>query len=76
MVYAAALLPAYYPGRAVKRACQLVAGAVGLQVLAGVTNIFLSAPGQMQVVHLLFANLAWISLILLAATLRMSEPAH
>ncbi|HEX3851922.1 MAG TPA: COX15/CtaA family protein, partial [Polyangiaceae bacterium] len=75
VVYAAALLPAYLPGRALKRACQYVAGAVCLQVLAGVTNIFLSAPGPMQVIHLLLANLAWISLILLAATARTAEPA-
>src|SRR5450432_791684 len=76
VVYAAALLPAYCPGRAVKRACQYVAGAVCLQVLAGVANVFLSAPGPMQVIHLLLANLAWISLVLLAAAARVAEPAR
>jgi heme A synthase len=76
VVYAAALLPSYCPGRAVKRACQYLAGAVCLQVLAGVTNVFMSAPGQLQVTHLLLANLAWISLILLAATARTAEPAR
>jgi cytochrome c oxidase assembly protein subunit 15 len=75
VVYAAALLPAYCPGHAVKRASQYLALAVCLQVLAGVTNIFLSAPGQMQVIHLLLANVAWISLILLAASVRTAEPA-
>ena len=76
VVYAAALLPAYCPGRAVKRACQYVAGAVCLQVLAGLANVFLSAPGPMQVIHLLLANLAWISLVLLAAAVRVAEPAR
>jgi heme a synthase len=75
VVYAAALLPAYCPGRAVKRASQYLALAVSLQVLAGVTNIFLSAPGQMQVIHLLLANVAWISLVFLAASARTPEPA-
>jgi heme A synthase len=74
VVYAAALLPAYCPGRAVKRASQYLTLAVSLQVLAGLTNVFLSAPGQMQVVHLLLANLAWISLIFLAASARTAEP--
>jgi heme A synthase len=70
VAYAAALLPAYRATSAsVKRASQALAGAVCLQVLAGVVNIGFSAPGEMQVVHLLFANLTWISLIFLAATL-------
>jgi heme A synthase len=76
VVYATALLPAYCPGRAVKRASQWLAFAVILQVLAGVTNVFFSAPGALQVVHLLLANLAWISLILLAASARTAEPAR
>jgi heme A synthase len=74
VVYAAALLPAYCPGRAVKRASQLVAGAVSLQVLVGVCNVFFSAPGPLQVAHLLSANLAWIALILLAASALRAEP--
>ncbi|HEY1533658.1 MAG TPA: COX15/CtaA family protein [Polyangiaceae bacterium] len=74
VVYAAALLPAYCPGRAVKRASQYLALAVCLQVLAGVTNVLLSAPGQMQVIHLLLSNVAWISLVFLAASARTPEP--
>ncbi len=75
VAYAAALLPAYRPGPGVKRASQCLAGAVCLQVLAGVVNIGLSAPGALQVVHLLLANLTWVCLILLAATLRRApEP--
>ncbi len=70
VAYAAALLPAYRPGTRVRRASQCLAGAVCLQVMAGVVNIGLSAPGLLQIVHLLLANLTWICLILLAATLR------
>jgi heme A synthase len=70
VAYAAALLPAYRAASPnVKRASQALAGAVCLQVLAGVVNIGFSAPGGMQVVHLLFANLTWICLIFLAAAL-------
>jgi len=44
---------------------RFVAAAVIAQVLAGVVNILLSAPGWMQIVHLLLANVLWISLIFL-----------
>ncbi len=42
---------------------------VGAQLLAGVVNLLLLAPVWMQIVHLLLADLLWISLILFAATL-------
>jgi cytochrome c oxidase assembly protein subunit 15/protoheme IX farnesyltransferase len=34
---------------------------VCLQLLAGVLNVWLSAPGWMQVVHLALANLLWLA---------------
>jgi cytochrome c oxidase assembly protein subunit 15 len=34
---------------------------VGLQVLLGGTNIVLAAPGWLQIVHLLGAQLVWVS---------------
>jgi heme A synthase len=70
MTYVAMLMPGYRRGSTVRRASQCLAGAVCLQVMAGVVNIWLSAPGPMQVVHLLLANLAWIVVIVLAAALR------
>jgi cytochrome c oxidase assembly protein subunit 15 len=76
VAYSAALIPSYCSGRAVKRTSQLLAGAVCLQVLAGVVNIGLSAPGPIQVVHLFLANLAWISLILLSAAARSAPTAR
>lgn len=46
--------------------------AVFAQVAAGVVNILLSAPGWMQIVHLLLANVLWLALIFLAlSTLRV-----
>jgi heme a synthase len=72
VAYAAAVLPDYRSSRDVKRLSLISAGCVILQVSAGALNIFLSAPGYLQVAHLLLANLTWISLILLAAALRVA----
>jgi heme A synthase len=45
-----------------------LAGLVAVQWLAGVTNVALLAPVWMQLLHLLLADLVWIMLVLLAAT--------
>jgi heme A synthase len=45
----------------------IMLGCLGAQVLAGATNLLLLAPGWMQMVHLLLADLLWISLVLLCA---------
>jgi heme a synthase len=44
-----------------------VAAAVGLQLAVGVANVWLLAPIWLQLVHLLLADLVWISLVLLTA---------
>jgi heme A synthase len=76
VAYVAALLPGYRATGGVKQTSLLLAVCVTLQVLAGALNVWLSAPGPMQVVHLLLANFTWISLILLiAATRRADAPA-
>jgi heme A synthase len=45
----------------------LLMGALGAQIVAGVANLLLLAPVWMQMVHLLLADLVWISLVLLCA---------
>ncbi len=40
----------------------------GLQLLAGLVNVLLLAPVWMQILHLLLADIVWITLVLLAAT--------
>jgi heme a synthase len=45
---------------------------LGVQLVAGIANLLLLAPVWMQIVHLLLANLLWISLVLLCAT-RLGE---
>jgi len=42
-------------------------GLVGLQIGAGALNLLLLAPVWMQILHLLFADLLWISVVLFAA---------
>jgi cytochrome c oxidase assembly protein subunit 15 len=41
----------------------------GLSLVIGVSNIWLGAPGYVQVVHLLMACLLWLSVVVLAAML-------
>lgn len=76
VAYAAAVFPAYCAGPEVKRASLALALCITLQVLAGVLNVWLSAPGPMQVVHLLLANFTWITLIVLAAAARRAAPSN
>lgn len=45
-----------------------VVGLVGFQFVLGLADIVLLAPTWMQIVHLLGADLYWIALVLLAAT--------
>jgi heme A synthase len=52
-----------------KRIATALTGLVLAQVLAGGINVMLMAPVWMQLVHLLLADLLWITLVLFAATL-------
>ena len=58
--------------RARKLAAALMA-AVGAQVALGIFNIILAAPGWMQIIHLLTANIVWIVAVLL--TMRRASSA-
>ncbi len=48
-------------------------GLVTTQLLAGIINLVLLAPLWMQIVHLLLADMVWISLVLFSVNL-LSEP--
>jgi heme A synthase len=52
---------------AAKKLVRLLETMVGLQIVAGATNLLLLAPVGMRMVHLLLADLVWISLVLLVA---------
>lgn len=62
------------PGGWVKRWMLAVTLLVVLQLGAGVLNVFLLAPIWLQLVHLLLADLLWLSLVLLAAS-ALAHPA-
>src|SRR5262245_45845736 len=69
---AAGLFMAFLAARALSdpataRPARWTAGLVVAQIVAGVVNVLLLAPVGMQIVHLLLADLLWISAILLAA---------
>ncbi len=55
------------PETALARPAKRVVVLVFLQVMAGVANVFLLAPVWMQIIHLLLADLLWISAVLLGA---------
>lgn len=60
----------FFAGSAIKKARPTALALmvlVGAQLAAGVVNLLLLAPVWMQMVHLLFADLVWVALILLCA---------
>ncbi len=68
MVLAAHTLSTRAPASA-KRAARYLLGLVALQFCLGALNVALLAPVWMQVLHLLTADLIWITLVLLSADL-------
>ncbi|KAA3644761.1 MAG: heme A synthase [Chloroflexi bacterium] len=60
-------------GDRVKRMVTLLYWVMGTQILAGFVTVILLAPPYMQVVHLLLADLFWLSLIVLAANVLTVE---
>lgn len=57
-----------------RRLIYLLLGVVGLQVAGGFLNVILLAPVWMQIVHLLLADLLWVVLIILTASLLYTKP--
>ncbi|MEZ4454378.1 MAG: COX15/CtaA family protein [Nannocystaceae bacterium] len=62
------------PSPTIRRWARVVGILVIVQVTAGLVNIWLSAPGWMQIVHLLLANLLWIGLVFLTLTVLGGPP--
>lgn len=63
------VLTAYYWSRSeetrLRQTVKWVLGLVSLQVTLGVINVILYAPGWMQLIHLLVADVLWIAAVLL-----------
>ena len=58
-----------------RRAARSLLGFTGVQLLAGSLNVFLSAPGWLQVLHLGLSLGVWLSFVLCAAAL-LETPAR
>lgn len=56
------------PSRQTRQFSIALMGIYALQLLAGVVNVVLKAPVWLQLFHLLFADVLWILLVLLAAS--------
>ena len=51
-------------------------GLFAAQLIAGLVNLVLLAPVWMQIVHLLLADVVWITLVLFAAVIFARQPAN
>jgi heme A synthase len=60
--------------RAIQQLATSLAAITVAQVLCGLLNVALQAPGWMQLVHLLIANLVWISVLLLTMQTAVEHP--
>jgi heme a synthase len=56
------------------RAARVVTLAVGAQLIAGVANVLLSAPGWMQVLHLALALAVWLAFVRLGTQVLTLHP--
>jgi heme A synthase len=68
LFYAAAQISGDLPNPTIRFFSRSLRAAVGVQLVAGVVNVLLAAPGAMQVVHLALSVLVWGLLVLLGAT--------
>ncbi len=64
------------PNATVKRYSLAVTVVFGVQIIVGMLNIFMKAPILIQLVHLLVADLLWVSLVLMSATAMADGVAH
>ena len=48
---------------------------IGLQIVAGILNVILKAPGWMQMLHLLLACLMWLGVVMLCYSAMLARPA-
>ncbi|MGC4118251.1 MAG: COX15/CtaA family protein [Myxococcales bacterium] len=67
LVLAAGYANSVRKARPVKLLAGIVVGLFALQIVVGFVNMALLAPVPMQLVHLLFADLTWLALVMLTA---------
>lgn len=77
-LYSAILASAYTffrPNRATRLLSQLLIGVFVVQLIVGVFNVVLLAPGWIQLVHLFLADAFWILLVLFSVAVLAAAPA-
>jgi heme A synthase len=67
-IIAGRLAAAWRPSLATRRLAWALGAIFGAQIAVGMINVGLMAPIAMQIVHLFMADIAWIVLVLAAAT--------
>lgn len=67
LLLAGGLIQHLRPDDQVRKAVRWMIGIYGLQLAIGAMNIWFSAPIPMQMIHLVMADLNWISLVVLGA---------
>ena len=73
--FVGALLALFRSERSTRRLAMLLIALFGVQLVAGLINLFLNAPLVMQIIHLFLADMVWISLILLTADVFATQEA-
>jgi heme A synthase len=68
LLFLSGLVAMFRVARPIRYFAAALAGLFLLQLLAGLVNLVLLAPVPMQIIHLLLADLVWISLVLFAAS--------
>lgn len=66
----ATIVPRRHPGPGVQKLALTLGALVLIQIAVGLANVALLAPVSMQLIHLLLADAAWITLVLLALSSR------
>jgi heme A synthase len=74
LIFLAVVIRRLRPSRATRNLGRLLTLGVCLQLLAGAVNVALLAPIGVQLLHLLLADLVWITLVLLSASALAVEP--
>lgn len=74
VLFSASALARRRPTRATISLARLTRTLIVLQVIGGFANLALLAPTWMQLVHLLLADLTWLSLVLLGAAALAPDP--
>jgi heme A synthase len=74
LILAAIFVAARRPDRGTRRLASTLSALIVLQLGIGFLNVFLRAPVWIQGVHLLLADLVWITLVLLCAAASSAAP--